>query len=183
VLKSFHEPGFPSVFSVVHLKTPEETMPTISIVCQHQEKSNWCWAAAVASVNNYYAKKSGGKRPTVTQTDLAKKYVGGKNEQYDPYQVLVDLKLSNGSDDGFIDWATLKDTVNDGEPNIAKVGGSSSGHYILVIGYEDPGTERQRRYVIADPDESPADPKTLTKGQLESYGGSYDGTQYTKDMG
>src|SRR6185369_3371623 len=99
-------------------------MPEIAITCQTQEERNWCWAAVVASVNNYYAQKFG-KRPTVTQTDLANKYVGGRDEQYDPFTVLVDLKLSNGTDVGIIDWDALKGTVADGEPNIAKVGGSS----------------------------------------------------------
>jgi hypothetical protein len=41
----------------------------------------------------------------------------------DPFQVLVDLSLSNGTDVGFIAWDALMDSVAGGEPNIAKVGG------------------------------------------------------------
>ncbi|HCA26658.1 MAG TPA: hypothetical protein DEP05_03290 [Betaproteobacteria bacterium] len=152
---------------------------TIAIVCEHQEKSNWCWAAVVASVNNYYAAKFS-KRATITQTELATKYVGGRDEAYDPFTALVDLDLSNGTDVGLIDWDALKSTVGDAEPNIAKVQGAA-GHYILVIGYDDPSTARHRRYAIADPHDDPAAAKTLTKSELESYDGGYAGTQYTKE--
>lgn len=152
-------------------------MPQIAITCEHQQQTQWCWAAVVASVNNYYAAKSNIRQP-VTQQELANDYVGGQNQQLDPYGVLVKLQLSNGTDPGMIDWNALKNTVKDGQPNIAKVGGSNSGHYILVIGYQNGPS---RRYIILDPDDTNPAPKTLSKTQLEQYGGGYDGTQYTKD--
>lgn len=154
-------------------------MPQIKITCAHQQQTNWCWAAVVESVNNYYA-ATNPKRPTITQAELAQKYVGGRNEQFDPFKALEDLKLSNGTDKGMIDWGALKDTVNDGEPNIAKVGGARSGHYILVIGYEGDAPST-RRYIILDPDDAPPAARTLNETELKNYGGSYDGTQYTKD--
>lgn len=155
-------------------------MPQIAITCQHQQQTHWCWAAVVASVNNYYAAKSSTRQP-ITQQELADRYVGGHNQQFDPFQALQDLHLSNGTDDGMIDWDALEKTVKDGEPNIARVGGPRSGHYILVIGYQA-GTTRTRRYIILDPDETNPAPRTLSQAKLETYGGGYDGTQYTRDQ-
>lgn len=154
-------------------------MPQIALNCEHQQQSNWCWAAVVASVNNYYAAKFG-KRPPITQQQLANQYVGGRNEQFDPFTALKDLQLNNGDDRGIIDWKALTETVDEGEPNIAKVGRDGSGHYILVIGYE-PGTARTRRYIIIDPDEAMPAPRALSEVQLQGYGNGYVGTLYTKD--
>lgn len=153
-------------------------MPTIPISCQHQEQSNWCWAAVVASVNNYYAASSSG-RQLITQQQLADRYVGGRNEQYDVYQPLVDLNLSNGTAEGAIPWDELTAIVTANQPGIALVGQPDEGHYILVVGYVT-GTARTKQAQIMDPDTATPTAQSMPYSALGSYGGGYTGTQYTK---
>jgi hypothetical protein len=154
-------------------------MPTISISCEHQQQSNWCWAAVVASVNNYYASSSSKRKP-ITQQQLADRYVGGRNEQYDVYQPLVDLDLSNnGSEQGVISWDNLTAIVTANQPGIALVGQPNEGHYILVAGYIA-GTARTKQVQIIDPDTATPTVQSLPYSTLDSYGGGYIGTQYTK---
>ncbi|TND07553.1 MAG: hypothetical protein FD123_3105 [Bacteroidetes bacterium] len=136
---------------------------TLGIQAPQQAQPNWCWAAACSVIVGQ------------TQQFLANQFVGGRDEQFDPVNVLNTYLKFGSEKNGKIPWDTLVDEVDAGRPVILLFGPKKDAHYILVTGYDgNSNRDKNRKYVISDPDNG-GNPQPLTSEELGNYRGNFIG--------
>ncbi len=121
----------------------------LNIHLEKQESDNWCYAAIIKAINDYY------KLPTVSQNNIASTF-NKKYEMQNPYQLLVSLNLidksqgtlKDGVKFGMPSWNDVVNNINNDRPIVSMVG----QHYILLIGYSGKNNrDSERKYIFLDP--------------------------------
>lgn len=129
---------------------PEQPPPEIILITKlrKQKYSNWCYAAAIQMVLEYYTNKdisqetivlkTTGDKTNNTQQDAAKflSYNG-----YVPY--INDIEQCYNTPT--LPYNVIHEEMIKGNPILVRVGDSKSGHYVLVVGI------RKNKILIADP--------------------------------
>lgn len=148
---------------------------------QHQQQSNWCWAACGASVGNYYYGKNTFTQCGIANTCQGKQTCCKKPSGCNQYGYL-DKALSAANSyekmiSKSISFSTLKNRIGSSQPvgtRVAWLGGGA--HFMMVTGYHT----NESKIMIQDPWYGTSTIK------FSSYPGSYQGggtwthTYYTK---
>ena len=156
--------------------TREARPNLLPVLCQPQQKTNWCWAAVAQAVIQYYEHR------VVSQEELADSFTeGGRahDEEADPWLALGTHR--SGSDvHSMISWDAVTDEINRGFPIVGYVGPKNNAHYILIVGYTGRSyRDPNRRYIILDPERG-GTRLPLSSHQLMNYHDMYRGSVYTK---
>gem|GEM_PF-3028490 len=150
---------FPAVAQFV--KGGNSTLP---ILAPAQTQTNWCWAAVCSVIVGQ------------TQQALANQFVGGANNQFDALNVLQAYNKHGATKLGKVPWDTLVDEVNAGRPIVMLFGPTNNAHYVLMIGYNGKSrADKNRKYVISDPEQLGGAAQALTSDELGSYRGNFIG--------
>lgn len=119
----------------------------LNIQLEPQCSDNWCYAAVIQAVNNYYG------LPPISQKNIAARFSNSEAMQ-DPYNTLVSMNFINNSKVkygvkmGIPSWDDVVQSINNRKPLISKVG----KHYIILIGYDgNSRTNKNRKYIFLDP--------------------------------
>jgi len=109
------------------------------IYTHRQEDTQWCYAAVIQSILEYYT------RNNRSQPDIVRSVTGSSTNSspQDPHGILHRMDLIYGSYDGHPSWEIIQVQVDAGRPIIVRLG-ADTGHYVIIIGYELPESLRSR---------------------------------------
>ena len=104
-----------------------------------QENTQWCYAAVIQSILEYYTHNS------TSQPDIVRNVTGSSanNSPQDPHGDLHRMDLIYDSYDGHPSWETIREQVDARRPIIVRIG-ANTGHYVIIIGYVLPESSRSR---------------------------------------
>jgi hypothetical protein len=147
-------------------------MPVLPVRMQTQEQSQWCYAAVVQAMADYYGIR-------LTQADIARKHPStpckvdptGLNCPQDPYDLLAELGLAYGTDkytqstrSGAKLVKGIRESIDENAPLVALIGSGGQNHYVVIVGYSyDNGLYT---YTVLDPITGNT-PRTV--GQVELF--------------
>jgi hypothetical protein len=120
-------------------------MKDIPIRLKQQEKSQWCYAAAIQATAAHYG-------TSLTQKSIAQSYIQPRQDDncpQDPVESMNRIGIFNGyhpyNGRGDISEITgtakailkgIVDSINGNHPVLAMIGGAGQNHYILIKGYD-----------------------------------------------
>ena len=105
-----------------------------------QENIQWCYAAVIQSIVEYYTHYS------TSQPDIVRSVTGSSTNSspQDPYDNLHQMGLIYDSyDESYPSWETIREQVDAHRPIIVRLG-ADTGHYVIIIGYVLPESSRSR---------------------------------------
>lgn len=111
------------------------------IYIHRQEDTQWCYAAAIQSILEYYTHN------ITSQPDIVRNVTGSSTNSspQDPHGILHEMDLIYNSYDGsYPSWETIREQIDAGRPIIVRLG-ADTGHYVIIIGYELPESLRSRK--------------------------------------
>lgn len=128
----------------------------LSFTMEHQQQTQWCWAAVSTSVSHYYDASSAWTQCTVVNGELGQSTCcksGSSAACNQPWY--LDLALTRTGNlaavsAGTTSFAGTRGEIDAGRPLGARIGWSGGGgHFVVLAGYKpDPGSER---VAIEDP--------------------------------
>ena len=111
------------------------------IYIHRQEDTQWCYAAVMQSIIEYYTHNN------MAQPDIVRSVTGSSTNSspQDPHGMLNQMDLiSDSYDDGsYPSWETIREQVDAGQPIIVRLG-ADTGHYVIIVGYILPESPRSR---------------------------------------
>ena len=122
----------------------------LSFTMQHQQQTQWCWAAVSTSVSVYYDASSTWTQCTVVNAELGQTTCcssGSSAACNQPWY--LDLALMRTGNltvvsNGTTAFASIRTEIDAGRPLGVRIGWSGGGgHFVVIEGYKpDPGSER-----------------------------------------
>jgi len=106
----------------------------LDIEAKGRTKDHWCWAAAMAMIENFYNNEE-----EITDTDLVKALTGNTDDQNGYLRSLepfVHFTLDKAIE-GVPTYKTIRDNLKAGQPIVlytAKEGDSDGSHFIVLVG-------------------------------------------------
>lgn len=128
----------------------------LAFTMQHQQQTQWCWAAVSTSVSLYYDTSSTWTQCTVVNAELGQTTCcqnGSTSACNQPWYLDLALQRTGNLDafaGGTTSFADLRTEIDAGQPLGARIGWSGGGgHFAVIEGYK-PGPGDQR-VAIDDP--------------------------------
>ncbi|MFJ8313780.1 MULTISPECIES: papain-like cysteine protease family protein [unclassified Streptomyces] len=131
----------------------------LAFVMQHQQQTNWCWAAVSTSISLFYNAGSTWTQCAVAnqqtgQTDCCGAGAGGANcnsqQPLDnPLSIVghLDHMVSNK-----VDFATVESEIKAGRPLCIRIGWSTGGgHFLTAMGVDAPFNSSDAIVAVDDP--------------------------------
>src|SRR5579872_4679152 len=126
---------------------------SLSFEMQHQQQTEWCWAAVSTSVSRFYDTASGWTQCTVANAEFSETSccTDGTSEQCNqPWfldKALQRVGRLNVKSQGSIAFAAICGEINAGRPIGIRIGWEGDGgHFITIYGYQD-----DNMVLVADP--------------------------------
>ncbi|RZT00187.1 C39 family peptidase [Aquimarina brevivitae] len=105
-----------------------------------QPQSNWCWAASIAMVGNYY------RNSNYTSCNIASQEFNfnccnnpspcNQQNSIDRFpKMLAHFNVGVKSVKGKTDWKSIKNELDNGNPVLIRVESKYGGHFVIIYGY------------------------------------------------
>jgi len=127
----------------------------LGFTMQHQEQTQWCWAAVSVSINRFYHPASGQTQCAVANVAMGQTTCcqnGGSAQCNQPWfldQALQMVNDLNAWSPGKAAFAKVRNEIDNCRPLCLRIGWNGcGGHFVTAYGY---ATQPNQRMNVADP--------------------------------
>jgi ABC-type bacteriocin/lantibiotic exporter with double-glycine peptidase domain len=124
---------------------------------RRQEDTQWCYAAIIQMVLEYYGTK-------ITQPEIVERITGSRtnNAPQTPTNLLTELNHTNGCHPtAILQFKKIKPQIDSKRPIIVRLSGGS-GHYVLIVGYTQDMDKGETQLIYIDPNKSKYNVETVS---------------------